>query len=87
MITYVLILLLKVCKLFRKPIFDVTGYKSFGLEWTAFNEVLRCIAYMIGDIFSLLVYKNILYEMLSFVVLFLIYNHFTFPISPPHPVI
>ena len=43
-------------QLFRNFICDATNRNSFGLGWTPFNELCRCIVHIIDDFFLTVVY-------------------------------
>ena len=57
--THILILWIKVFQFFIKPVCNVIHHKLFGLRWTAFNELRRCIVHILSDIIIFLV-PNIL---------------------------
>ena len=60
----VLVLWIMGCPFFRNCIWDVTHNKSFGLGWTAINEVRKRIVYMTYDIivfFLLWMYNVVVY--------------------------
>ena len=44
---HILVLWINGCQLFRKFVSDETHHKSVGSGWTAVNEVLRCIFYIL----------------------------------------
>ena len=68
MYTHVLILQIKVCPFFRNFMCNATHHKSFGLIWTAFNEVRSRIVFIPDNIY--LFFYQFLYGILCLVLIF-----------------